>query len=70
MLNIDSIHDWLNVNAIRKGLNPLSISQNIEEYSLEMVSNSNNGDYWRHPDLNWVGHYDKTADVPRLLLSG
>jgi putative CocE/NonD family hydrolase len=70
MLNIDSIHDWLNVNPIRKGLNPLSIAPNFEDYILEMMTHSDYDDYWKHPDLNWVEHYDKTADIPMLLLSG
>ena len=70
MLSIDSIHNWLTVNPIRKGLNPLSIAPNFEDYILEMMTHSDYDDYWKHPDLNWVEHYDKTADIPMLLLSG
>jgi len=34
------------------------------------MTHSDYDDYWKHPDLNWVEHYDKTADIPMLLLSG
>jgi putative CocE/NonD family hydrolase len=70
MLSIDTIDKWLTVMPLRKGLNPLSVAPNFEDYILEMLTHADYDDYWKHPDLNWVEHYDSTADIPMLLLSG
>tara|TARA_B110000116_G_C16798901_1_gene568848 strand:- start:3549 stop:5402 length:1854 start_codon:yes stop_codon:yes gene_type:complete len=70
MLSTDSINNWLTVMPLRKGLNPLSIAPNFEDYILKMMTHSDYDDYWKHPDLNWVEHYDETADIPMQLLSG
>ena len=70
MLDIDSVSHWLTAMPIRKGLSPLSVSPNFEDYILEMMVNSDYGDYWKHLDVNWVEYYDQTADIPMLLISG
>ncbi len=70
MLSTESIDNWLTVMPLRKGLNPLSVAPNFEDYILEMLTHADYDDYWKHPDLNWVEHYDQTADIPMLLLSG
>jgi putative CocE/NonD family hydrolase len=70
MLSLETIDDWLTTMPIRKGLNPLSSSPNFEKYILEMLTHSDYDDYWKHIDLNWVEHYDQTADIPMLLISG
>lgn len=61
---------WLKSLPLRKGLNPLSVAPNFEDYILTMQSRSDYDDYWKHRDINWVEYYDETADVPMLLLSG
>jgi putative CocE/NonD family hydrolase len=70
MLDIDSIEHWLTVMPIRKGLNPLSVSPDFEDYILEMMTHGDYDDYWKHLDVNWVEYYDQTADIPMLLVSG
>lgn len=70
MLNAERVDDWLTVMPLRKGLNPLSVAPNFEDYVLTMMTHSDYDDYWKHPDLNWVEHYDDTADIPMLLISG
>ena len=70
MLAIDSIDEWLTALPIRKGLNPLSVSPNFEDYVLEMMTHGDYDDYWKHLDVNWVEYYDQTADIPMLLISG
>ena len=70
MLDIDSIHHWLTAMPIRKGLNPLSVSPNFEDYILEMMTHGDYDEYWKHLDINWVEYYDQTADIPMLLVSG
>lgn len=70
MLDLDSINHWLTAMPIRKGLNPLSVSPNFEDYILEMMTHGDYDDYWKHLDVNWVEYYDQTADIPMLLISG
>ena len=69
-LGLDTIDDWLTAMPIRKGLNPLSIAPNFEDYILEMMTHGDYDDYWKHLDINWVEYYDQTADIPMLLISG
>ncbi len=70
MLSVERVDDWLTVMPLRKGLNPLSVAPNFEDYILTMMTHSDYDEYWKHPDINWVEHYDDTADVPMLLISG
>lgn len=70
MLQKERIADWLTQLPLRKGLNPLSAAPNFEDYILMMMTRSDYDDYWKDPDINWVEHYDKTADIPILLASG
>lgn len=70
MLALERVDDWLTVMPLRKGLNPLSVAPNFEDFILTMMTHSDYDDYWKHPDVNWVEHYDDTADIPMLLISG
>ncbi len=70
MLKVERVDDWLTVMPLRKGLNPLSVAPNFEDYILTMMTHGDYDDYWKHPDINWVEHYDDTADIPMLLISG
>jgi putative CocE/NonD family hydrolase len=70
MLDVETVDKWLTVMPLRKGLNPLSVAPNFEDYILEMMTHGDYDDYWKHPDVNWVEHYDETIDVPMLLISG
>lgn len=70
MLAAERVDDWLTVMPLRKGLNPLSVAPNFEDYILTMMTHSDYDDYWKHPDVNWVEYYDDTADIPMLLISG
>lgn len=70
MLDLDTVDKWLWAMPIRKGLNPLSVAPNFEDYILEMLTHGDYDDYWKHLDVNWVEYYDQTADIPMLLISG
>jgi putative CocE/NonD family hydrolase len=65
------IEDWLPALPLRKGLNPLSVAPNFEDYILEMATHGDyDDDYWKHPDVNWQEHYEQTHDVPMIHVSG
>jgi putative CocE/NonD family hydrolase len=65
------IESWLLALPFRRGLNPLSIAPNFEDYILEMATHGDyDDDYWKHRDVNWQEHYDETLDIPMVHLSG
>ncbi len=65
------IESWLEALPLRKGLNPLSIAPNFEDYILEMATHGDyDDDYWKHRDVNWQEHYDATLDIPMIHISG
>jgi putative CocE/NonD family hydrolase len=70
MLELNTIDAWLTAMPLRKGLNPLSVAPNFEDYILEMMTHGDYDDYWKSLDVNWVEYYDQTADIPMLLISG
>ena len=64
--------EWLLALPLRKGLNPLSVTPNFEEYALEMATLGVGRDYafWKGIGMNWVQYYEQTADAPMLHLGG
>ena len=70
MLEQERVEDWLTALPLRKGLNPLSVAPNFEDFILTMLTDSDYSDYFMHPDVNWVEYYEQTADIPMLLVSG
>lgn len=69
MMQHDNAAKWLTVMPLRKGLNPLSISPNFEDYVLEMATHGDAGD-WKTIGCNWIDYYDQTADIPMLHIGG
>ncbi|UCE05554.1 MAG: CocE/NonD family hydrolase [bacterium] len=70
MLNQERIEDWVMAFPFRKGLSPLSLAPNFEDYILEMMTHVNYDDYWKQLGLNWSVHYPQTSDIPMLHISG
>ncbi|MGH8245964.1 MAG: CocE/NonD family hydrolase, partial [Gammaproteobacteria bacterium] len=70
LLKQENPRDWLAGLPFRKGLNPLSIVPSFEDQILEMMTHGDYDDYWKHPDINWAEHYDRTADIPMIHVSG
>lgn len=70
MMAKEKITDWLTVYPLRKGLSPLSIAPNFEDYVLEMMSHVNYDDYWKGMGANWVEYYKQTSDIPMIHISG
>jgi putative CocE/NonD family hydrolase len=70
MMRLNPVDDWLTAMPIRKGLNPLSVAPNFEDFILEMMTHGDYDDYFKALDVNWIEYYDQTADIPMLLISG
>ncbi|MEM7104898.1 MAG: CocE/NonD family hydrolase [Bacteroidota bacterium] len=67
---LEQIKDWYTVWPFRKGLNPLSIAPNFEDYILEELTHSDYTDFWKKMGINWVEYYAQTADVPMIHVGG
>jgi putative CocE/NonD family hydrolase len=70
MLEREKITDWLTVLPLRKGLSPLSIAPNFEDYAIEMTTHVNYDDYWKDLGTNWEEYYKQTSDIPMIHISG
>ena len=66
----EDLFAWVQAMPLRRGLNPLSVSPNIEDYILKMLTSSDDSPYWHDMGLNWVDYYDRTADIPMIHISG
>lgn len=66
----EQIKDWYTVWPFRKGLSPLSIAPNFEDYILEELTHADYDDFWKKTGINWVEYYGQTADVPMVHFGG
>ncbi len=67
---IETLNDWYQAWPFRKGLNPLSIAPNYEDYILDELTNTDYDDFWKRIGINWVEYFDQTADVPMVHVGG
>lgn len=70
LLDVERVEDWFQAQPFRRGLNPLSIAPNFEDYVLEIMTHADYDEYWQGLGNNWSVYYDRTADVPMLHVSG
>ena len=70
MMAIEQPSDWVSVLSAKRGLNPLSIAPNFEDYIFDMMTHGDYDDYWKQPDVNWSAHYSETADIPMMHITG
>ena len=66
----EKIVDWYTAWPFRKGLSPLAIAPNFEDYILEEAIHSDYDDFWRAMGINWEEYYEQTADVPMVHVGG
>lgn len=66
----ETIIDWYQALPFRRGLNPLSIAPEYEQYFFEEFTQSDYSDYWRTISLNWSDYYEQTADAAMLHVGG
>ena len=68
--NREKIEDWYQAWPLRKGLSPLSIAPNFEDYFFEELTHGDYDDYWKESGINWEEYYPQTADVPMVHIGG
>jgi hypothetical protein len=62
--------DWVSSLQGKRGLTPLSIAPNFEEYIFDMMTRGDYDEYWTQPDVNWSAHYGRTSDIPMMHITG
>jgi len=71
MLEVEKTINWFKGDLpLKKGLNPLSIAPNFEDYIFEMWTHGDYDDYWKDMSTNWEEYYDQTSDIPMIHISG
>jgi putative CocE/NonD family hydrolase len=70
MLECEAVTDWLTALPLRRGLSPLAIAPNFEDYVLEMMTHLRYDEYWKDMGANWAEYYDQTSDIPMVQVSG
>lgn len=69
-LESENLVEWYEVQPIRKGLNPLSVVPDYEDYYFEEATRANEDEYWNRLGMNWENYYAKTSDIPMVHIAG
>ena len=70
LLENEKVQDWFASLPLKKGLNPLSIAPNFEDYIFEMMTRGDYDHYWKQMSMNWAEYFDPTADIPMIHITG
>ncbi len=70
LFETEKIEDWYSALPFRRGLSPLSVAPEFEDYILSEYTRSDYSDFWRRISLNWSEYYQQTADVAMLHVGG
>ena len=70
LLTKEKAEDWYNVQPMRRGLNPLSVSSQYEGWYFDFFERADYDASWKDPMLAWDEHYPQTADIPMLHVGG
>jgi len=69
-LDQEPVEDWYGATPLRRGLSPLSLAPDFEDYLLEEMTHADYDDYWKGLGKNWQEHYAETSDIPMLHVGG
>jgi uncharacterized protein len=69
-LAAEPVEKWFAATPLRRGLSPLAMAPDFEDYLLEEMTHADYDDYWKGLGKNWSEHYAQTADIPMLHVGG
>ncbi|NJD20980.1 MAG: CocE/NonD family hydrolase, partial [Gemmatimonadetes bacterium] len=69
-LAAEPVEKWFAATPRRRGLSPLALAPDFEDYFLEELTHADYDDYWKGLGKNWSEHYAGTADIPMLHVGG
>ncbi|MEO8622684.1 MAG: CocE/NonD family hydrolase [bacterium] len=70
LLEQEKVENWYNVQPMRRGLNPLSVSPEYEGWYLDFFEHADYDAFWKDPMMNWSEHYAQTSDIPMYQIGG
>ena len=70
LLEQSKVEDWYDVQPMRRGLNPLSVVPEYEQWYLDFYQHADYDAYWKDPMMNWSEHYAQTSDIPMIHIGG
>lgn len=70
LLEKEKVQDWFAALPLKKGLTPLSIAPNFEDYIFEMMTRSDYDSYWKQMSMNWAEYFEQSADLPMIHITG
>lgn len=70
MLSKEDVTAWYSALPIRKGLSPLAVAPNYEQYYLDEATHSDYDSRWETLGMQWEKYYGQTADVPMMHVGG
>ena len=70
LFETEKIVDWYSALPFRRGLSPLSVAPEYEDYILNEYTNSDYSDFWRRISLNWSEYFEATSDAAMLHVGG
>ena len=70
LLEQEKVENWFNVQPMRRGQNPLSVSPEYEGWYLDFFEHADYDAFWKDPMMNWSEHYAQTSDIPMYQIGG
>lgn len=69
-INSYSFENALNNWPIKKGLTPLSLIPNYEQWAFDILTNTDYDEYWMQPGFAIDEYYDDHPDIPMIYVGG
>lgn len=66
----EKVENWYDVQPMKRGLNPLSVSPEYEGWYLDFYEHADYDAFWKDPMVNWSEHYAQTSDIPMIHIGG
>jgi putative CocE/NonD family hydrolase len=66
----EKVINWFYSLPLKRGLSPLAVDKDVENYIFQMIEHENYDSYWKEMGVNWKEYYKPTADIPMMLISG
>lgn len=70
LLEREKVENWYGVQPMRRGLNPLSVAPEYEQWYMDFFEHADYDAFWKDPMVNWSEHYAETSDIPMLHVGG
>ena len=70
LLTREKVEDWYALQPMRRGLNPLSVAPEYEQWYLDFFEHADYDAFWKDPMVNWQEHYAQTSNIPMMHVGG